>query len=115
MSPRNIDRDHEKGLDCMWYRMPSDDESQERSERTSAAGCDLRQAAERSARKLHDVESYFEMRRENAGVKPCFALVLLERNVELPDEVLDHPAIVELELWAVDMVILCNVRRSLRQ
>ncbi|RPD59287.1 terpenoid synthase [Lentinus tigrinus ALCF2SS1-7] len=66
----------------------------------------VQQAADRDVQRLRDVNSYLEMRRENIGAKPSFALLELDMN--LPDEVLAHPAIVDLTTWAIDMIILGN-------
>ena len=71
--------------------------------------CDsvVQQAAEREVNRRHTIESYLEMRRENIGAKPSFAL--LELDMELPDEIMEHPAIVNLSTWAIDMLIIGNV------
>ncbi len=71
----------------------------------------MQQAADRHVQRLHTVESYLDMRRENIGAKPSFALLELDMN--LPDEVMAHPVIVDLSTWAINMLILGNVRRAL--
>ncbi|RDX52874.1 terpenoid synthase [Lentinus brumalis] len=66
----------------------------------------VQQATDRHVQRLHTVESYLNMRRENIGAKPSFAL--LELDMHLPDEVMTHPTIVDLSTWAIDMLILGN-------
>lgn len=67
----------------------------------------VQQAADRDMQHLRDVDSYLENRRENIGAKPSFALLELDMN--LPDEVVGHQAIVDLTTRAIDMIILGNV------
>ncbi|THH26436.1 hypothetical protein EUX98_g7752 [Antrodiella citrinella] len=66
----------------------------------------VQQAADRSDNHVRDVDAYFENRRENIGARPSFAM--LELDMELPDEVLEHPAIVALTTHCIDMLILGN-------
>lgn len=68
----------------------------------------VQQAADRDVHHVRDVDSYFENRRENIGARPSFAI--LELDMELPDEVLAHSAIVDLTTYCIDMLILGNVR-----
>ena len=67
----------------------------------------MAQAADRSINHVRDIESYFQNRRENIGARPSYAL--LELGMDLPDEVLEHPTIVNLTTWSIDMLILGNV------
>jgi terpene synthase-like protein len=48
-----------------------------------------------------------EVRRDTIGAKPSFAI--LETAMNLPDEAVYHPDIVELSVVAVDMILLGNV------
>lgn len=70
----------------------------------------VQQAADRDTKHIRDVESYMVIRRENIGAKPSFAL--LELDMDLPDEVLEHPAVVDLTTWAIDMIIIGNVSHN---
>ena len=67
----------------------------------------VQEAGDRSSNHIRDVESYFKIRRDNIAVKPMF--VLLELDLDLPDEVMEHPDIEGLTSYAVDMIILSNV------
>lgn len=68
----------------------------------------VQQAADRAENHVRDVDTYFENRRENVAVRPGFAL--LEFDMELPDEVLEHPVIVDLTTHCIDMITADNVR-----
>jgi hypothetical protein len=59
---------------------------------------------------IRTVQEYFEIRRDTIGVKPSFALIELDMN--LPDEAVQHPVVGELTLLAIDMIILDNVGRE---
>jgi hypothetical protein len=48
-------------------------------------------------------------RREDIGCFPCFALLEISLDLDLPHEVMDHPAIVSLKRDATDMTWLANV------
>ena len=67
----------------------------------------IQQAADRDNDTIRSIESYFENRRENIGARPSFAL--LEFKLSLPDDVVDHPIIVELSNCSTDMIIIDNV------
>ncbi|KZV89536.1 terpenoid synthase [Exidia glandulosa HHB12029] len=64
------------------------------------------QARDRECAFVRDVADYFAVRRHTIGTQPCF--VLLQLDLNLPDEVAYHPAIVKLETFATDMIILGN-------
>ncbi|KAI0333186.1 terpenoid synthase [Cubamyces sp. BRFM 1775] len=66
----------------------------------------VRQARDRSSSHAHTVDSYLEVRRDNIGARPSFAL--LEMEMDLPDEVLSHPTVVNLTIWAIDMLLTGN-------
>ena len=57
---------------------------------------------------LRSVQEYFEFRRDIIGARPAF--VLLELDMNLPDEAVHHPVIEEMTILAIDMTILDNVR-----
>lgn len=69
------------------------------------------QAADRDRSHIRDVNSYFELRRKTIGVLSSFNM--LEMDTEIPDEVLEHPVIVELLDLAVDLTIIANVSSPL--
>jgi hypothetical protein len=48
-----------------------------------------------------------EVRRDTIGAKPSFAI--LETAMNLPDEAVHHPDIVELSTLTIDMILLGNV------
>jgi hypothetical protein len=50
---------------------------------------------------------YLFIRRGNAGVYPCFDMLLLSLNV--PKLLLEDPKIVELEMLAIELIIIANV------
>ncbi|KAI0660148.1 terpenoid synthase [Cubamyces menziesii] len=64
------------------------------------------QARDRSSSHVHTVDTYLAVRRENIGAKPSFAL--MEMDMNLPDESLGHPVVVDLTTWAIDMIIIGN-------
>ncbi|KAJ7254123.1 terpenoid synthase, partial [Mycena rebaudengoi] len=55
----------------------------------------LQQAECRSSSYICDVEEYMAARREDIGSFPCFALLEISLNLDLPHEVMDHPAILD--------------------
>ncbi len=67
----------------------------------------VQQAADRNNSHVRGIESYLEVRRNTIGAKPSFAL--LEFDMQLPDEVINHPVIKELEKSCIDMLCLGNV------
>ena len=70
----------------------------------------VQQAYDRDTNVFLTVDSYFEKRRENVGVRSSY--VPLELNLSLPDHVFYHPTIQELSYLIADLVILDNVRPS---
>lgn len=56
---------------------------------------------------VRNIPDYFRVRRETIGMRPAFAF--LQFDMHIPDEVLEHPTIVQLQTLASDMVILGNV------
>ncbi|KAF9246417.1 isoprenoid synthase domain-containing protein [Melanogaster broomeanus] len=55
-----------------------------------------------------NIQSYIVMRRETIGTRPCFALMRTTRHLYIPDHVLAHPIMEEMENVAVDMVHIAN-------
>ena len=83
--------------------------SQRRFIKTFESYCQavVQEAADRDTKHIRDVDSYFENRRENIGTKSCFAFLELDMNI--PDDVMEHPTIVNLTNWATDIIIMDNV------
>jgi len=66
---------------------------------------------ETKARKMGvtpNLDQYIELRRNNGGVRSCFALIELSRGFELPEHVWSDPVIRQLDDWAVDLVCWVN-------
>ncbi|KAF4625249.1 hypothetical protein G7Y89_g12922 [Cudoniella acicularis] len=64
------------------------------------------QAEDRCRSHIRDIASYMEVRRQTIGARPSFNI--LEMDMDLPDEVIEHPIIRELELLAIDLTIIAN-------
>ncbi|KAG1754774.1 isoprenoid synthase domain-containing protein [Suillus paluster] len=54
------------------------------------------------------IASYMIMRRETVGTRPCFVLIRSTRRLYLPEHVLQHPVVADMENSALDMVYLAN-------
>lgn len=59
-----------------------------------------------------DLDAYVALRRENSAVRFCHELASGTLNVDLPDEVVEHPTFLQMHLAAVDMVCWANVRTT---
>ncbi|KAH9173525.1 terpenoid synthase [Lactarius sanguifluus] len=66
----------------------------------------VQEAADRGHKYVRSVQEYLEVRRDTIGGRPAFSMIELDLN--LPDEVVEHPAIEDMTAWAVDMLILDN-------
>jgi hypothetical protein len=64
---------------------------------------------------IRGIDSYMSVRRDTIGATPSFAL--LELDMDIPDNVINHPYVKHLTTCVVDMIILGNVRlfRSFRR
>ena len=58
---------------------------------------------------IPDIETYIEMRCDMSSCKPVFDLVKYSLDLELPDNVIEHPIIVALNQGANDLVTWSNV------
>jgi Delta6-protoilludene synthase len=67
----------------------------------------VQQAMDRDESHIRCIESYFELRRNTIGAKPAF--VLLELDMSLPEEVIEHPVIQGLSTATVSMICIGNV------
>ncbi|KAF8266732.1 terpenoid synthase [Lactarius quietus] len=63
-------------------------------------------SADRRHQHIRSIEEYFEIRRDSIAARPCLALIKLDMN--LPDEVVQHPIIEEMATLAIDMFVLDN-------
>ncbi|KAG5646722.1 hypothetical protein DXG03_002404 [Asterophora parasitica] len=66
------------------------------------------QAIDRAAGVIPDLESYIALRRDTSGCKPCWALIEYANNLDIPDEVMEHPIIQSLGEAANDLVTWSN-------
>ncbi|KAF4583483.1 Sesquiterpene synthase 2 [Pleurotus pulmonarius] len=66
------------------------------------------QARDRAEGSIPDLESYIALRRDTSGCKPCWALIEYANNLDIPDEVMDHPIIRSLGEAANDLVTWSN-------
>jgi len=72
----------------------------------------VQQAEDRDNKHIRTVESYLEVRRDTIGAKPSFALLELE--MDLPDDVFNHPTLEKLRMLVIDMLCIGNVRVDFR-
>jgi hypothetical protein len=56
-----------------------------------------------------DLGTYIELRRETSACKPVFDLIEYSLDLELPDDVIEHPVIMALTQGANDLVTWSNV------
>ncbi|EGO03766.1 hypothetical protein SERLA73DRAFT_175395 [Serpula lacrymans var. lacrymans S7.3] len=66
------------------------------------------QSIDRANGVIPDLESYIEQRRDTSGCKPCWALIEYANNLDIPEEVMDHPTIRSLGEAANDLVTWSN-------
>ncbi|KIY46968.1 terpenoid synthase [Fistulina hepatica ATCC 64428] len=66
------------------------------------------QAKVREEGNVPDMESYIDIRRDNSGCKPCWALIEYGLGIELPEEVTEDPIILALGESANDWVTWTN-------
>ncbi|KAI0346575.1 terpenoid synthase [Trametopsis cervina] len=55
-----------------------------------------------------DVPAYDRLRRENSAVRYCFGLIGYLLDIDLPDEIFEHPVFMRMHLAAVDMITWAN-------
>ncbi|TFK19578.1 terpenoid synthase [Coprinopsis marcescibilis] len=66
------------------------------------------QALDRAQGEIPDLESYITLRRDTSGCKPCWALIEYANNLDLPEEVMDHPVVRALGEATNDLVTWSN-------
>lgn len=76
------------------------------------------QAADRDTKRVRSIQSYLSVRRRTIGALPSFAI--MEAGMNIPDAVMNLPAVMELTNVVVEMLCIGNVRtpqlsRSRRQ
>ena len=72
----------------------------------------MQQAIDRSGHRIRDIKGYFDIRRKTIGAIPSFPL--LELGLDIPDEVISHPAIQEMILASTDMISITNVSNIIK-
>ena len=66
----------------------------------------VRQSADRDARHIHSIESYFPLRRKTIGSVPSFALI--EMHFHIPDRIMSHTYIQRMRDLCTDMISIGN-------
>jgi len=69
-----------------------------------------KEAEYRASGKAVDLEYYHYVRRGNSGVLAAFTLFEPGLGIDLPDEVVDHPAFEEISIIGMDIICWANVR-----
>lgn len=65
-----------------------------------------RQAEDRTRSHIPDLDTFLQLRRLSSGGAPT--IVLHEMDLDIPDEIRQHPTIVELETIAVELICIAN-------
>ncbi|KAK4235978.1 isoprenoid synthase domain-containing protein [Achaetomium macrosporum] len=65
-----------------------------------------RQAENRAVSRVLDPDSYIALRRDTSGAPSTLAMC--ELDLDIPDEIREHPIIVELFTLAVDLILIAN-------
>ncbi|MCJ1269147.1 hypothetical protein MMC22_009036 [Lobaria immixta] len=68
----------------------------------------LDQVQNQAQRTVLDPKSLLETRRQSIGVTPLFAMIEYFYDLDLPDEVFEHPSMIEMEKVATDFVLIHN-------
>jgi len=66
----------------------------------------VQQAEDRTQNHIRTLDSYLDVRRDTIGAKPSFAILELE--MDLPDDVFNHPTLENLRTWVIDMLCIGN-------
>ncbi|KAF8433262.1 isoprenoid synthase domain-containing protein [Boletus edulis BED1] len=66
----------------------------------------VQESIDKKDRRILDIKSYIDARRRTSGVKPSFSII--ELGLDIPDDVMAHPAVQEMILAAVDIIAFCN-------
>ena len=73
----------------------------------------MQQAADRGSQNIPELEEYILLRRDTSGCKTGFAFIEYAANIDLPDDVIEHPIIKALSDATNDLVSWANVSRFL--
>lgn len=68
-----------------------------------------KEAEYRESGKIIDMEYYHDVRRGTSAALACFALFEPALGIELPDEVVNHPAFKEISIVGMDLFCWSNV------
>jgi hypothetical protein len=68
------------------------------------------QAADRDTKRVRNIDSYLCVRRRTIGALPSFAV--MEAGLDIPDAVMNLPAVMELTNVVVEMLCIGNVKPS---
>lgn len=63
----------------------------------------------RDQQRVLGLDAYIALRRENGAVQPCLRLFSYVLQVDLPEEIINHPLIVSMYTAAADMILWSNV------
>lgn len=66
----------------------------------------MQQATDRATDNIPELEEYIVLRRDTSGCKTGFALIEYATHIDLPNEVADHPVLLNL-LDATNDIIRC--------
>ncbi|KZO97574.1 terpenoid synthase [Calocera viscosa TUFC12733] len=67
-----------------------------------------RQSKLRAKEAIPSVEQFLVLRRDDGGLKPCFALIEYAAGIDLPEKVMKHSVIKRLQTEANDLVVWSN-------
>ena len=67
------------------------------------------QAQDRDRNQIPDLESFIDIRRDTSGCKSTFDLIEYAYDIDVPQEVLEHPVIEALKQGSNDLVAWSNV------
>lgn len=56
----------------------------------------MQQAADRASNNIPELEEYIALRRDTSGCRTGFALIEYATHIDLPDEVAEHPILLDL-------------------
>jgi hypothetical protein len=69
----------------------------------------VQESRDRKSRSVPDLESYIALRRDTSGCEACFALTEYGHNLDIPDDVMEHPLVHGMTVAANDWVSWTNV------
>jgi hypothetical protein len=69
----------------------------------------VQQADRRDRSYVCTIDEYLEARRDNIGSDPSFAFLETSLEIDIPEEIMQHPTIVAIQRDTTDMIVLANV------